>query len=433
MINPFFYQSIEQSDPAVADILHRETKRQIDQIELIASENIVSQAVLDALGGKITNKTVEGYPGRRFHGGAKIVDEVEQLAIDRACKLFGAAYANVQPHSGSQANLAVFVALLQPGDTVLSMSLSAGGHLSHGANPNLSGKWFNIVPYGVHEESGEIDYDEMANLAQIHQPKLIIAGGSAYPRTIDFARIAEITQAVGATFLVDMAHIAGLVAGGAHPNPVPHADIVTCTTTKTLRGPRGGIILTQDESWNKILNSAVFPGSQGSIHLNVIAAKAVCLGEALQPNFKAYAAQVVKNAQVLSAILQEEGFDILSGGTDNHLMLVDVSAADLTGDQAEKVIELANLTCNKNPMPGDPINPMKWRGVRLGVSAATTRGMKEAEMIQIGRLLSRIWKAAKGYELDEGIIAETKAEVTILCQCHPTTKKLWQGVKIEKL
>ena len=249
------------------------------------------------MGGKITNKTVEGYPGRRFHGGAKIVDEIEQLAIDRACDLFGASYANVQPHSGSQANLAVFVSLLRPGDTVLSMSLAAGGHLSHGANPNLSGKWFNIVPYGVHEETGEINYDKMAQLARTHHPKLLIAGGSAYPRTIDFAKMAAIAKEVEALFLVDMAHIAGLVAGGAHPNPVPHADIVTCTTTKTLRGPRGGVILTRDESWRKKLNRAVFPGSQGSIHLNVIAAKAVCLGEAMQPEFKMYAAQVVKNGK----------------------------------------------------------------------------------------------------------------------------------------
>jgi glycine hydroxymethyltransferase len=418
--NPFFYESIEQTDPEVADMLYRESKRQINQIELIASENIVSQAVLDALGSKITNKTVEGYPGRRFHGGAKIVDEVEQLAIDRACELFDASYANVQPHSGSQANLAVFVALLRPGDTVLSMSLAAGGHLSHGANPNLSGKWFNIVAYGVHEESGVINYDEIESLARTHHPKLLIAGGSAYPRIIDFAKIAAIAQEVGAIFLVDMAHIAGLVAGGAHPNPVPYADIVTCTTTKTLRGPRGGIIIARDDDWKKKLNSAVFPGSQGSIHLNVIAAKAVCLGEALQPDFKVYAAQVVRNGRALSATLQDEGFSILSDGTDNHLTLVDVSSADLTGDQAEKVIELAGLTCNKNPMPGDPLNPMKWRGVRLGVSAVTTRGMKEAEMAKIGRLLSKIWTAAKGYEVDERVIGATKEEVTPLCQNYPT-------------
>lgn len=419
-MNPFFYKSIEQTDPVVADMLHREAKRQINQIELIASENIVSQAVLDALGGKITNKTVEGYPGRRFHGGAKIVDEVEQLAIERACELFDASYANVQPHSGSQANLAVFVTLLQPGDTVLSMSLVAGGHLSHGANPNLSGKWFNIIPYGVHDESGEINYDEMASLARTHHPKLLIAGGSAYPRIIDFAKIAGLAREAGATFLVDMAHIAGLVAGDAHPSPVPHADIVTCTTTKTLRGPRGGIILARDDSWKKKLNSAVFPGSQGSIHLNVIAAKAVCLGEALRPEFANYAAQLVKNGRALSATLQEDGFGILSGGTDNHLMLVDVSSADLTGDQAEKVIELAGLTCNKNPMPGDPLNPMKWRGVRLGVSAVTTRGMKEAEMAQIGQLLSTIWKAAQSYEVGKKIVGATKAEVASLCQNYPT-------------
>ncbi len=419
-MDQFFYKSIEQTDPEVADVLHRETRRQINQIELIASENIVSQAVMDALGAKITNKTVEGYPGRRFHGGSKIVDEVEQLAIDRACALFGASYANVQPHSGSQANLAVFVALLQPGDTVLSMSLAAGGHLSHGADPNLSGKWFNVVHYGVQADTGEIDYDEIGYLARTHRPKLLIAGGSAYPRTIDFAKMAEIAHEVGAYFLVDMAHIAGLVAGGVHPNPVPHADIVTCTTTKTLRGPRGGIILARDGSWKKRLNRAVFPGSQGSIHLNVIAAKAVCLGEALQPDFQSYALQVVSNGRALSAALEDEGFGIFSGGTDNHLMLVDVSSAGLTGDQAEKVIESADLTCNKNSMPGDPVSPMKWRGVRLGVSAVTTRGMKAAEMTQIGRLLSRIWSSTRGYEVDEDVIVEAKAEVATLCQNFPS-------------
>ena len=420
MDQQFFNQPLTSSDPLVADILRREARRQIDQIELIASENIVSQAVMEALGGHITNKTVEGYPGNRYHGGARIVDEVEQLAIDRACQLFGAAYANVQPHSGSQANLAVFTALLQPGDTVLSMSLPAGGHLSHGATPNLSGKWFNIVSYGVQQDSGEIDYDEMARLAKAHQPKLLIAGGSAYPRLFDFPRMAAIAREVGATFLVDMAHIAGLVAGGAHPNPVPHADLVTCTTTKTLRGPRGGIILARDESWRKTINSAVFPGSQGSIHLNVIAAKAVCLGEALQPAFKRYAAQVVTNARTLAAALKQEGFEVLSGGTDNHLLLVGTSAANLTGDQAEKVIELAGLTCNKNAMPGDPVNPMKWRGVRLGVSAVTTRGMGEAEMVQCGRLLSRIWYAAEGYTLSADVIAATKGEVASLCKAFPT-------------
>jgi glycine hydroxymethyltransferase len=413
-MNSFFQESIQQADPQVADILQREARRQSGQIELIASENIVSRAVLDALGSKITNKTVEGYPGRRFHGGAKIVDEVEQLAIDRACELFGAAYANVQPHSGSQANLAVFVALLQPGDSIVSMSLAAGGHLSHGAAANLSGKWFDVAHYGVKADSGEIDYEEAADLARTRRPKLLIAGGSAYPRVIDFARMAEIAHAVGAIFLVDMAHIAGLVAGGVHPNPVPYADIVTCTTTKTLRGPRGGIILTRDAGWKKRLNSAVFPGSQGSIHLNVIAAKAVCLGEALRPEFRSYAAQVVRNGRTLAAALAGEGFGIFSGGTDNHLMLVDVSPAGLTGDQAEKVIELADLTCNKNPMPGDPANPMKWRGVRLGVSAATTRGMKEGEMVQIGRLLSQMWWSAKGYEVDDDVVASVKAEVATL-------------------
>jgi glycine hydroxymethyltransferase len=415
-----FHRPVGKGDPVVADILRREAQRQHDQIELIASENIVSQPVLDALGSKITNKTVEGYPGSRFHGGARIVDEVEQLAIDRACELFGAAYANVQPHSGSQANLAVFAALLQPGDPVLSMALAAGGHLSHGADANLSGKWFRVVHYGVNVDSGEIDYDELGDLARAHRPRLLIAGGSAYPRTIDFARMAGIAAEVGATFLVDMAHIAGLVAGGVHPNPVPMADIVTCTTTKTLRGPRGGIIMTRDGRWEKRLNSAVFPGTQGSIHLNVIAAKAVCLGEALQPEFRSYAAQVVRNGRALAAALADEGFGIFSGGTDTHLMLVDVSSAGLTGDQAEKVVELADFTCNKNPMPGDPANPMKWRGVRLGVSAATTRGMKETEMAQIGRLLSQLWWSAKDYQVDDDVFAGVKAEVARLCQRFPS-------------
>ncbi len=416
----FFNQPIQQSDPAVADILQREAKRQIDQIELIASENIVSQAVMDALGAKITNKTVEGYVGNRFHGGAKIIDEVEQLALDRACELYGAGYANVQPHSGSQANLAVFTALLKPGDTVLSMSLAAGGHLSHGAPPNLSGKWFNVVSYGVHADTGQINYEEMEQLAKDHRPKLVIAGGSAYPRVIDFERMAKIAKSVDAVFLVDMAHIAGLVAGGAHPSPINHADIVTCTTTKTLRGPRGGVILTKDPAWKKKLNSAVFPGSQGSIHLNVIAAKAVCLGEAMRPEFKTWAHNVVDNARTLAEVLIDRGIGIMSGGTDNHLMLADVAPAGLTGDQAEKVIEHAGLTCNKNALPGDPVSIKKWRGVRLGVSAATTRGMGEAEMAKIGNLLADIWFSADGYEPDPAVIGKAQDVVAELTAAFPT-------------
>ncbi|MEM9135392.1 MAG: serine hydroxymethyltransferase [Actinomycetota bacterium] len=420
-MSTFFTEPLTAADPMVADILHREAERQVDQIELIASENIVSQAVMDALGGHITNKTVEGYPGNRFHGGAAVVDEVEQLAIDRACELFGAGYANVQPHSGSQANLAVFVSLLEPGDTVLSMSLSAGGHLSHGADPNLSGKWFSIVRYGVDETTGEIDYEQLNDLAERHRPKLIIGGGSAYPRTIDFERIARTARAVGAVFLVDMAHIAGLVAGGAHPNPVPHADIVTSSVTKTLRGPRGGFVLAADaERWRKPLNSAVFPGSQGSIHLNVIAAKAVCFGEALQPGFKAYAAQVAANGRALAASLRRKGFELVAGGTDNHLMLVDLRAAGVTGDQAEKVIEHANLTCNKNPLPGDPASPKRWSGVRLGVSAATTRGLLEDDMVEVGRILSAVWRSADGYDVDPEIISAARAAVSDLCARHPT-------------
>ncbi len=389
-----FAHPLEQADPAVAGLLAREARRQRDQIELIASENIVSRAVLAALGGEITNKTVEGYPGRRYHGGAHIVDEVESLAIARACELFGCAHANVQIHSGSQANQAVFVALLQPGDTVLSMELAAGGHLSHGAPPNLSGRWFNIVRYGVNPATGLLDYEVLERLAEAHRPKLVITGGSAYPRTIDFARIRAAADRVGATFLVDMAHIAGLVAGAAHPSPIPHAHIVSGTTTKTLRGPRGGYLLTDDAALARRLDAAVFPGTQGSIHLNVIAGKAVCFGEALRPDFKTYARQVVANARALAAGLEAGGLRVLTGGTDTHLLLVDVSGAGLTGDQAEKGMELANLTGNKNALPGDPPRPSQWTGVRLGTSAGTTRGLGEGEFDRIGRLLAKLWHSS---------------------------------------
>ena len=414
------YGEISTSDPDVADILRREAERQIDQIELIASENVASRAVRQALGSEITNKTVEGYPGRRFHGGAHVVDEVESLAIERATELFGSGYANVQPHSGSQANQAVFVALLEPGDTVLSMDLPAGGHLSHGAPPNLSGKWFDIVSYGV-DDSGLLDYDAMIDLAHEHRPRLIIAGGSAYPRVIDFEPFRRAADEVGAVFLADIAHIAGLVAGRAHPSPVGVADIVSCTTTKTLRGPRGGLLLTNDADLAKRLDSSVFPGTQGSVHLNVVAAKAVCLGEALQPEFADYAAQVVENGRALAATLEARGLPVLTGGTDTHLVLVDVSPSGLSGDVAEKVIELANLTCNKNALPGDPVRPTAWTGVRLGVSAATTRGMGPAEMATIGNDLADIWfSTTRDGSPDQATIERVRADVDHICRTSRT-------------
>ena len=417
-MNPFFNTPISQSDPLLADILQREAARQAGQIELIASENIVSQAVRDALGAAITNKTVEGYPGNRYHGGASIVDEAETLAIERAKLLFGCQFANVQPHSGSQANLAVFVTLLQPGDTVLSMALSAGGHLSHGAAPNLSGKWFNVHSYGVRPEDGRLDYDALRRLAHEHRPKLIITGGSAYPRAIDFPTIRQVADEVGALFLVDMAHFAGLVAGKAHPSPFPHAHIVTCTTTKTLRGPRGGVILWNDPELTRRINSAVFPGSQGSIHLNVIAAKAVCLGEAMQPTFQTYARQVVENARTLAATLQERGYPVLTGGTDTHVLLVDLKPKGLTGDVAEKRLEAGFITSNKNSIPGDPVSPKRWTGVRLGTAAGTSRGFGVTEFAQIGELIADVWDSvATG---DEAVISRTQQAVSDLCMRFPT-------------
>jgi glycine hydroxymethyltransferase len=371
--------------------------------------------VLTTLGDTIHNKTVEGYPGNRYHGGASIVDEAETLAIERAKTLFDCQYANMQPHSGSQANLAVFVALLQPRDTVLSMGLSAGGHLSHGASPNLSGKWFNIVQYGV-DGTGWLDYDALAQLAEQHQPKLIITGGSAYPRQIDFPRIRAIADKIGATFLVDMAHFAGLVAGKAHPSPMPHAHIVTGTTTKTLRGPRGGFILTNDASLAKRLNSAVFPGAQGSIHLNVIAAKAVCFGEAMQPAFQTYAQNVVANARTLAQTLLDRGIGVLTGGTDTHLLLANVASKGLTGDEAEKWLETGGITSNKNSIPGNPISPKQWTGVRLGVSAGTTRGFSHAEFAQIGYLVADMWENVG----DVAVQARVQQAVAQLCLDFPT-------------
>lgn len=413
----YFSSGVAQTDPIIADALNAELERQQNQIELIASENIVSRAVLDALGHEITNKTLEGYSGARFHGGGQNVDIVEQAAIDRACELFGCSYANVQPHSGSQANLAVFFAMLKPGDKVLSLDLAAGGHLSHGLGANLSGRWFEAHHYGVHKEAGTIDYDEVEARALKVRPKLLIAGGSAYPRTLDFERLAAIAKKVDAYFLVDMAHIAGLVAGGVHGSPIQHADIVTCTTTKTLRGPRGGLILSRDDTWRKRLQSAVFPGVQGSLHTQILAAKAVCLGEALRPEFRDYAKQVVDNAATLASTLQENGVEIVSGGTDTHIALLNLSDLGLLGREAEALLDQANITCNKNPIPFDVPNPNNWVGLRLGVSAATTRGFKQAEFTELGRTIAGILTADDSNR--DSRLAEARTATERLCAAHP--------------
>ena len=413
----FFDAEIAESDTLIAEALASEKTRQQSQIELIASENIVSRAVLDALGHEMTNKTLEGYPGARFHGGGQYADVVEQAAIDRARELFDCSYVNVQPHSGSQANLAVFFALMKPGDRILSLDLAAGGHLSHGLGANLSGRWFEAHHYGVESDTGLIDYGVVEARAVELRPSLLIAGGSAYPRAFDFERMAAIAKKVEARFLVDMAHFAGLVAGHAHPSPIPHADIVTCTTTKTLRGPRGGVILSNDESWRSTLQSSVFPGVQGSIHTQVIAAKAVCFGEALKPEFKAYAHQVTANAATLAAVLTENGIRIISGGTDTHLVLLDLSPQGLTGKKAETILEEANITSNKNPIPFDAANPAKWVGLRLGVSAATTRGFKEAEFGQLGETIA-VLLGASGQATDQ-VMVEAKQTVAQLCDAHP--------------
>lgn len=413
-----FHNSISTVDPLIAQALVDEKNRQQDQIELIASENIVSRAVLDALGHEMTNKTLEGYPGNRFHGGGKFVDVVEQAAIDRAKKLFECGYANVQPHSGSQANLAVFFLLLNPGDKVLSLDLAAGGHLSHGLKANLSGRWFESHNYNVDPTSEVINYDDLEKLAAKIQPKLLIAGGSAYPREIDFGRMAKVAKKVGAWFHVDMAHFAGLVAAGVHPSPFPHADIVTCTTTKTLRGPRGGLILTNNEDWMKRLQSAVFPGVQGSIHTQVLAAKAVCLGEALTDEFKTYGAQVKTNAAVLAATLSKRGVRIVSGGTDTHIVLLDVSSKGLTGQQAEAVLDLANITSNKNPVPNDSPRPPEWVGLRLGSGAATTRGMKETEFEILGHTIADLIDAQAAGDAQSAVQKSLK-QVAELCTKFP--------------
>jgi glycine hydroxymethyltransferase len=386
----FFSDTLDQADPELAGAIDQELGRQQHEIELIASENIVSRAVLEAQGSVLTNKYAEGYPGRRYYGGCQFVDIAETLAIDRAKQLFDCEFANVQPHSGAQANQAVFFALLQPGDTFLGLDLAAGGHLTHGSPVNQSGKWFNVVPYGVSRDDQRIDYDELERLAKEHQPKLIVAGGSGYPRVLDFARFRAIADSVGAFLMVDMAHFAGLVAGGAHPNPLHHAHVVTTTTHKTLRGPRGGMVLTNDEAIAKKVNSAVFPGLQGGPLMHVIAAKAVAFGEALRPEFKAYAEAVVANAKALAESLADGGLDLVSGGTDTHLMLVDLRPKTLTGRAAETALGRGGITCNKNGIPFDPEKPMVTSGIRLGTPACTTRGFGAPEFREVGRLIIEV-------------------------------------------
>ena len=389
----FFQRDLKRQDPVIADAIARETGRQRTEIELIASENIVSPAVLEAQGSVMTNKYAEGYPGHRYYGGCQYVDLAEAAAIERASRLFGAAHVNVQPHSGAQANGAVMLAMLKPGDTFMGLSLAAGGHLTHGARPTLSGKWFNAVQYGVRQDDCLIDYEELEAKALETRPKLIIAGGSAYPRIIDFQRIRAIADSVGALMMVDMAHFAGLVAGGVHPNPLEVADIVTTTTHKTLRGPRGGMILTNNADIAKKLNSAVFPGLQGGPLMHVIAAKAVALGEALEDSFKDYARQMVANARTLATTLSARGFDIVSGGTDTHLLLVDLRSKGISGKDAEAALGRAGLTCNKNGIPFDPAPPAVTSGIRLGTPAATTRGFREAEFAQVGTLIADVLDA----------------------------------------
>ena len=398
----FFNRSLADTDPDIFDAIGKELGRQRHEIELIASENIVSRAVLEAQGSIMTNKYAEGYPGKRYYGGCQFVDIAEELAIERAKKLFGVEFANVQPNSGSQMNQAVFLALLQPGDTFMGLDLNSGGHLTHGSPVNMSGKWFNVVSYGVSREDNRIDMDEVAAKAEEHRPKLIIAGGTAYSRIWDWKRFREIADSIGAYLMVDMAHIAGLVAGGVHPSPCPHAHVVTTTTHKSLRGPRGGVVLTNDADIAKKVNSAVFPGLQGGPLMHIIAAKAVAFGEALQPEFKQYAEQVVKNARALAASLMEGGLDVVSGGTDNHSMLVDLRKKNATGKRAEAALGRAYITCNKNGIPFDPEKPFVTSGVRLGTPAGTTRGFTEKEFAEIGSLIVEVLDGLKQVNSDEG-------------------------------
>ena len=416
----FFSAHLSETDPELAEAIRGELRRQQEQIELIASENIVSLAALEAQGSVLTNKYAEGYPGRRYYGGCEYVDLAEELAVNRARELFGCEFANVQPHSGAQANQCVALALLKPGDTIMGMSLSAGGHLTHGAKPNLSGKWFNAVQYGVRRQDGLTDFDEVERLAKEHQPKLIIAGGSAYPRFIDFARFRQIADAVGACFMVDMAHFAGLVAGGVHPSPLPHAHVVTTTTHKTLRAGRGGMILTNDLDLGKKINSAAFPGLQGGPLMHAIASKAAAFGEALKPEFKAYARQVVDNAKALADAMMGEGFDIVTGGTDTHLMLVDLRPKGLTGVVAEESLDRAGITCNKNGIPFDPEKPTVTSGIRLGTPAATTRGFGVEEFRTVAALIGRVLDGlAANPDDNSGVEQAVREEVRALCARFP--------------
>ncbi len=405
---------VKQQDPKVQEMIELELGRQRNKLEMIASENFVSQAVMEAQGSVLTNKYAEGYPHKRYYGGCEYVDMVEELAIERAKQLFGAEHVNVQPHSGSQANFGVYFALLEPGDTIMGMNLSHGGHLTHGSPVNVSGKYFNIIPYGVDAETGRIDYEEMRKIAQEHKPKMIIGGGSAYSRQIDFKTMADIAHEVGAIFMVDMAHFAGLVAAGLHPNPVEYADIVTTTTHKTLRGPRGGMIMCKEE-YAKAIDKSIFPGIQGGPLMHVIAAKAVAFGEALQPEFKEYAKQIIVNAQTLADALQEEGFTIVSGGTDTHVLLVDLRTVGLTGKVAEHVLDEVGITCNKNTIPFDPESPFVTSGIRLGTPALTTRGLHAEDMKEIASIISLVLKQPE----DAAVLAEAKQRVATLCEKYP--------------
>jgi glycine hydroxymethyltransferase len=421
----FFTNALGSTDSAVADAIAAELDRQQNQIELIASENIVSKAVLEAQGSVLTNKYAEGYPGRRYYQGCAPSDSVETLAIERAKQLFGCGFVNVQPHSGAQANGAVMLALTRPGDTILGMSLDAGGHLTHGAKPAMSGKWFNAIQYGVRQEDHLIDFDQVESLAREHKPTLIIAGGSAYPRHIDFARFRAIADAVGATFMVDMAHFAGLVAAGEHPSPFGHAHVVTTTTHKTLRGPRGGMVLTDDEAIAKKINSAVFPGLQGGPLMHVIAAKAVAFGEALQPDFKTYARAVIENAKALAGRLKERGADLVAGGTDTHLALVDVTPLGITGRDADEALERSAITCNKNGIPFDPLPPVKTSGIRVGSPAGTTRGFGVQEFRDIADMIADVLEGLRdnGHEGNGSVEVEVKRRVRELCARFP----IYQG------
>jgi glycine hydroxymethyltransferase len=420
-IQPMFTQSLVEADPAIEAVIKAELHRQREQIELIASENIVSRAVLEAAGSVLTNKYAEGYPGRRYYGGCEEVDKAEQLAIERACKLFDCSFANVQPHSGAQANQAVFMALLKPGDTFLGMALDQGGHLTHGSPANQSGKWFKVLSYGVKPDSHLVDYEQMEEIARREKPKLIIAGASAYSRQIDWARFRKVADEIGAFFMVDMAHYAGLVAGGVYPNPLPYAHVVTTTTHKTLRGPRGGLILSTDAEIGKKINSAVFPGLQGGPLMHIIAAKAVALGEALKPDFKVYAQRTIDNARALASALTERGLKIVSGGTDSHVMLVDLRPKKATGVAAEKVLDRAGITVNKNSIPGDPEKYTITSGVRLGSPAGTTRGFGVAEFSQIGHLIADVLDgiARNGPEGDAQVEAQVRGKVRDLCSRFP--------------